>query len=59
MEKLLTVSEVAELTRLSIATIYSYVASKKLDFIKIGTRVVFSPSAIQEWIDKRKVKAIG
>lgn len=58
MNNLLTLSEVAELTRLSKATIYAYVASKKIPYVKIGTRVLFSPEAIEGWIDKRKVNAI-
>lgn len=59
MNKLLTLQEVIEVTRLSKATIYAYVAAKKIPFVKLGARVLFSPDAIQEWIDKRKVKAIG
>ena len=59
MNSLLTLQEITELTRLSKATIYAYVAAKKIPFVKLGARVLFSPDAIQEWIDKRKVQAIG
>lgn len=58
MNKLLTIQEITEITRLSKATIYAYVAPKKIPYVKIGARVLFSSDAIQEWIDKRKVKVI-
>lgn len=59
MTKLLTVSEVAELTRLSKATIYSYISAKKLPFIKIGARCLFNESEIWQWINDRRVDPIN
>lgn len=59
MSKLLTISEVTEITRLSKASLYAYVAAKKIPYVKLGARVLFSPDELQDWIDQRKVKAIG
>ncbi len=59
MQKLLTLDEVSEITRLSKATIYAYVAAKKIPHTKLGARVLFDPSMIEEWINKRAVATIS
>ena len=58
MTKLLTLPEVSEITRLSKGTIYSYIATRRIPFIKLGRRVLFSPDKIQKWIEKRQVHTI-
>lgn len=55
MPKLLTVPEVADLTRLSPATIYSYVAGKKIPYLKLGTRTMFEEEEVIKWIQARRV----
>ena len=59
MPKLLTVKEVSALTRLSRATIYSYIAAKKIPYNKIGTRVLFEEQQIIKWIEARRVTPIN
>lgn len=53
-DKLLTVSEVAELTRLSEATLryFRHEGTKGPKSAKLGRRVVYRESDVLAWIDK-------
>ena len=51
MEKLMTPDEVAELLRLKKSTVYAYVLRKKIPYLKIGTKLLFKPSAIAAWVE--------
>lgn len=53
MEKLLDVEEVAALLGVSRFTIYSWAAKRRLPAIKVGSRLMFRPSEIQRWVDRR------
>ena len=41
LNKMLTISEVAEITRLSKATLYAYASRREIPFYKLGTRTMF------------------
>ena len=58
MEKLLCIKEVAELTGLSRATIYSYVCKKIVPHYKLGTRTLFNRTELEDWISARSVKSL-
>ncbi len=53
MEKLMTVREVADLTSLARSSIYAMAGRKEIPHIKLGARIVFNPTEIQAWIDRR------
>lgn len=56
MERLLNISEVAEILRISPSTLREWVFMRKIPFIKVGRRVVFDPKDIQEFIRKNRVE---
>jgi excisionase family DNA binding protein len=51
MEGYLTIFEVADLTKLSVATLRRYVRKREIPFKKIGRRVRFSPREIEAWVE--------
>ena len=58
MEKLLTVEEAAEMTRLKPRTIYVYAERRKIPHIKLGTRLLFDREALQNWINSNTVPTL-
>jgi excisionase family DNA binding protein len=58
LNKMLTISEVAEITRLSRATLYAYVSRREIPFYKLGTRTMFKMEEIENWISVRSVKSL-
>lgn len=55
-DKLLTVTEVANLTRLSVPTIYSHVRKASIPVSKKGKRLYFSQAEIFDWIKSGRKK---
>jgi excisionase family DNA binding protein len=53
METLMTVGEVAGVTKLTVATLRKYVLRKTIPFVKIGAAVRFKPSEIEKWINRK------
>jgi len=51
MNQLITVKEVASLTRLSVSTISHYVSDGRIPFKKIGRAVRFDADEIAKWIE--------
>lgn len=51
MEKLVPISEIAGLTALSVSTIYKRTSAGTIPFYKIGKRVLFKPSEIDQWLE--------
>lgn len=58
MEKLLSVREAAELLGLKTPTVYKYVCARSLPFVKIGSRTLFQPERLEEWVQKRERPAV-
>ena len=58
-EKILNIREAAELTRLTVNTLYAYTARRKIPFIKLGAKVLFRQSDLEKWIDQHRVEPIG
>lgn len=54
METLLTVKEVAGITRLATSSIYSLIAQKAIPHLKMGSRVLFSPSELESWVESKR-----
>lgn len=59
MNRLLTIEEVATLTRLSKATLYAYVSRRVIPHVKLGTRTMFTEQEVEHWIRKRAVASVA
>ncbi len=57
--KLLNVNEAAELTRLSVSSLYTYVCRKTIPYYKVGARVLFSEEELYTWIEEKAVKRVS
>jgi len=55
---ILNVKEAAELTRLSVATVYAYVARRKLPYLKVGAKLLFRRSDLTRWLDGHFVQPL-
>ncbi len=51
---LLDIPETARYLRISKSTLYRWVHQKKIKYIKIGSRVIFSQSDIDEFINSNR-----
>jgi len=52
-QKLINVSELAQVLGVSIQTIYTWVSQRRLPFVKVGRRTMFNPEEIERWIKMR------
>ena len=59
IDRLLSIDETAEILGLSKATLYTWICRRKIDVVKVSSRVMFDPAYIREYIEKHTVKAIG
>ena len=53
--KYITINDVAAKTHYSLPTLYRYVSKRRIPFIKLGHRLLFQESEIENWIDSHKV----
>lgn len=58
MPDVLTIREAAELTRLKTSTLYSYVESRKIPFLKVGSRVLFEKEVLNKWLVSHRVSPL-
>ncbi len=56
MEKLVSIKEIAELTGLSVSSIYKRTSIGAIPYYKVGKRVLFKPSEINRWLEDLKVE---
>ena len=54
MDTYLTVSEVAEMVKLTVQTIRRYTMRKKIPFHKINRAVRYKKTEIEQWVEKRE-----
>lgn len=52
MEKLLTLSEAADLLRISKSTLYKMSSAKAVPRVKLGGRLLFERAALAAWVAK-------
>jgi excisionase family DNA binding protein len=57
MEKLLTAKEVAVGLGIHVETLYLWVKQSKISYVPLGRKIMFRPSAVQEYLDKLEVPA--
>ena len=58
MENYWRVQEVAATLKISVQTIYRYVANGEIPFHKLNRVVRFKPSEIESWIESKKPGAM-
>ena len=58
LKQMLTIKEVSEITRLSVATLYCYISQKRIPHFKFGSRVLFKKDELEVWISARSVKPL-
>jgi excisionase family DNA binding protein len=56
---LLTISDVAELLKISASTVRRLQRQRKLPFVKVGSSVRFVKSDLAAYLERRRVSAIG
>jgi excisionase family DNA binding protein len=54
-----TIREAADFTRLKPATLYAYIASRKIPYLKVGSRVLFGREDLQTWLQAHRVPALS
>lgn len=52
---LLTINDVSQILKISVSTIYRWVHKKKIPYIKLGGKVRFSDSELQQFIKKNSI----
>ena len=58
MEKLLTISDVAEITGLSTSTLYKLTSRNAIPHIKLLRRVLFETTTISDWVSAHAISEI-
>ncbi len=56
MKTYMTIQEVAEHVRLSVPKLYRLTMEHRIPCFKIGTRLVFDPEKIEEWVESHAVE---
>jgi excisionase family DNA binding protein len=56
MANYLTIEELAKMLQVSRATIYNYINSKGLPFVKVGRLTRFDAAEINKWINQQNSK---
>jgi len=57
METFWTIEDVAAAVKVSVQTVYRYVANGEIPFHKLNRAVRFKPSEIERWLEGRKAEA--
>ena len=58
METLMTIRDVAEKVRLTVAGVRKLILKKDIPYFKVGAAIRFRPSEIEEWMEKRREQLI-
>ena len=59
MQKLLSINEASEFLGLRVPTIYKYICSRKIPYVKLGSRVLFDSNKLEEWIERNSVQPVS
>jgi len=54
-KRLINITELSQLTGLSVNTLYSWVSQKKIPYVKVGRLTKFDVRAIDRWIEEMTV----
>jgi excisionase family DNA binding protein len=56
---LIDIPTAAKLLGISEKTLRDWVWRKKIDYVKVGDRVMFEPQSLREFIERSRVRATG
>ena len=59
MEALIGIREASTMLGLRVSTLYSYVERRILPHVKLGTRLLFEPRKLEQWVAKRAVAPVA
>jgi excisionase family DNA binding protein len=59
VEGLLTLSDVAEILKVSVPTVRRFQQQRKIPFVKVGGSIRFARSDVASYLAARRVRAIG
>ena len=54
MEKLLSLSETAEILGIKQPTLYNWISEERITVVKVGRLVKFDPEDVRQFIEKNK-----
>ncbi len=54
MEYLIGPPQTADMLRIKLTTLYTWVARKKIPYLKVGAALRFRPSALEAWLRERE-----
>lgn len=58
MSELLNIKETSQKLRLKIPTLYKMVCQKRIPHAKLGSRLLFCETKLNEWIEENSIKPI-
>jgi excisionase family DNA binding protein len=58
MESLIGIREASKMLGLRVSTLYSYVERRIIPHVKLGTRLLFEPGKLEQWVAKRAVAPV-
>jgi len=58
MTELLNITETSQKLRLKIPTLYKMVCQRRIPFIKLGSRLLFCETKLNEWVEENSIKPI-
>jgi excisionase family DNA binding protein len=56
VETLLSVTEAAQVLRVSVHTLYGWTAEGRVPHVKLGRRTLFRPKELERWVVDRSVQ---
>lgn len=59
LTNLIGIKETAEYTGLQVSTIYKWVHTRQIPYYKVGRRVKFRKSEIEDWIQQKHVEQVN
>lgn len=59
MEQLLSIEEASKKTGLSVAGIYKMTCTRRIPFVKLGSRVFFDPERLKKWIEEHSIEPVS
>jgi len=59
IEPLLDVTKAAQLLGISIKTLRDWIQARRIDYVKVGTRVMIRPETIRQFVTSNTRRAAG
>lgn len=55
---LLSIQEASTMLGISVSTLYRLTSRRRIPFCKIGSRVVFQPAQLEDWIQEQSIQPV-